>query len=79
MKLKVYKKTGQLLLELREHLDGIELVVVNSDGERVSRGTILNIDIEGLHLKRNINRDFGLPLDKEGMLKTKCLGSHECF
>ena len=73
MEVKVYKKTEQLeqpiFFDLQQQSNRIDLVVVDSNGQRAVGGTILSIDTEGLYLNRSINRDFGLPLNKKGIIK----------
>ena len=73
MKLKIYdekdEKKEPLFLKLcKESGNRILLTIVDSNGARRSRGSILSIGSEGLCLKRSINKDFGFSLDKNGAI-----------
>lgn len=72
MKLKIYgEKKEPLFLKLHKESESdssILLMIVDSNGIRKSRGSILSIDSEGLHLKKSINKDFGFSLDKNGVI-----------
>ena len=70
-KFKVYeskeetKKPTQFKLENWQ--GGVKLIAVDSDGDRLSCGTILKITDEGkLSLDRNIDSTLGLDLDSDG-------------
>ena len=69
MELEIYnEKQEPLFLKLYKQSNEILLIVVDSNGIRKSRGTILSIDSEGLHLKRSLNKDFGFSLEKDGVI-----------
>jgi hypothetical protein len=69
VELKIYDKIEQpLFFGLQQQPNKIELVIVDSNGIRKSRGTILSIGPEGLHLHGSIDKNFDLPLDKDGKL-----------
>ena len=73
MKLKVYKKEKEkekvVYFKLEEDDDLVVLVAVDEQGNRINCGQILSISTEGLHLHRNVNKDIGLPLVKNGIIE----------
>ena len=71
MKLNVFKenKEEEFYLKLIENGEGIELNVVDKNGNRVPCGTILSIINNNLILSNNISSKFGLELNSNGKIK----------
>ena len=73
MKLKVYKeeKDGEKIVRFKlcDEDNKINLIAVDEQGNRINCGQILSISTEGLHLHRNVNKDIGLPLVKNGIIE----------
>ena len=59
----------ELYFKLYETHNTISLMLVNKSGDRLSDGAVLSINPSGLHLHTNLNKNTGLPLDKNGAIK----------
>lgn len=72
MKLKVYgekrKEEKPIYFKLSECNNVITLNVLDEYGNEITSSTILSIDQKGLHLHAAIDKNIGLPLDKEGRM-----------
>lgn len=75
MNIKVFTKDSkqEILLRLTDNsLGGVDLRVVNSEGNRVTDGSLLTITNEGYVIfKRRITPDLGFPLGIYGKLMLK--------
>jgi hypothetical protein len=74
MKLKVFEqeqeKEKEVILKLEEWSDGIVLIAVDEDGNKVVRGKLLRLQNNGMiHLYRAIDTDLGFQLDSKGRIK----------
>lgn len=74
MKIEIYEEEPveeKIRLKLQYCPGGIELCAVDSNGTRLSQGTLLVItkDEWKLLLAKDVNPDLGFPLDKNGQLQ----------
>ena len=72
MKLEVYNQKIEpektLYFKLRKQDNNVVLTVVDKNGDRRVSGDILSINEKGVCLYSHINKDFGLPLGKDGKI-----------
>lgn len=58
------------LIESDTQKNSIELVITDSQGNKIRGGTILRIDSDGCITRtRGVNPDLGLPIDEAGRVK----------
>ena len=66
---KTVERTLRLALQ-KGYADGVTLIAVDTEGKRVSAGSLVTIRPDGtLHLCGSINRGLGLDLDSGGYIK----------
>ena len=71
MKFKIYKeepKPEETTYFKLDDTNTLFLIVVDENGNKRDSGNILYIDEKGIHLIIDVNKNFGLPLDKEGKI-----------
>ena len=71
MKVRMFSTTteGIIFLKLEESGDGVNLVAVDSTGERLLCGLILNLSCSGLLRYRGVETGLGFPLDSGSRVK----------